>query len=70
MSKWEEIIKEHFYNKEGVEASKKNVCKMGIEIESCRRCIFEALCRYQDMIKRNKVWIGWEENYNELNMVD
>lgn len=58
MSKWEEIIKEHFYNKEDVEVSKKNVCKMGIEIESCRRCIFEALCRYQDMCERNKVRRG------------
>ena len=48
MSKWEEIIKEHFYSKEGVEVPKKNVCKMGIEISSCRQCLFEALCHYQD----------------------
>lgn len=58
MSKWEEIIKEHFYSKEGVEAPKKNVCKMGIEIESCRQCLFEALCHYQDMCERNEVRRG------------
>ena len=58
MSKWEEIIKEHFYSKECVEAPKKNVCKMGIEISSCRQCLFEALCHYQDMCKRNKVRRG------------
>ena len=58
MSKGEEIIKEHFYSKEDVETPKKNVCKIGIEIESCRKCIFEALCRYQDMCERNKVRRG------------
>lgn len=58
MSKWEEIIKEHFYSREGVEAPKKNVCKMGIEKQSCTRCIFEALCNYQSMCEKNKVRRG------------
>lgn len=58
MEKEREIISEHFYNKEGAEVSKKNVCKMGLEIEGCRRCIFEALCHYQDMCERNKVRRG------------
>ena len=57
MSKGEEIIKEHFYSKEKVE-EKKRICKMGIEIESCARCLFENLCHYNDMCERNKVRSG------------
>ena len=57
MSRGEEIIKEHFYSKEKVEG-KKRVCKMGIEIESCRACLMEALCHYEKMCEENKVWRG------------
>lgn len=57
MSKWEEIIKEHFYSKERVE-EKKRVCKKNIQIESCRACLMEALCHYEKMCKENKVWRG------------
>ena len=57
MPRWEEIIKEHFYSKEKV-GEKKRVCKMGIEIENCRKCLFENLCHYEDMCKRNNVWRG------------
>lgn len=58
MSKWEEIIKEHFYSKETVEEEKKRVCEKWIEIESCRKCLFETLCHYEKMCEENKVWRG------------
>lgn len=34
--------------RENTEANKKRICRYGLEIESCRQCLFEALCHYQD----------------------
>lgn len=31
------------------------ICKKGLQIESCRRCLFEALCHYEKMIEENNV---------------
>jgi len=30
------------------ETNEKRICKHWLQIESCRRCLFEALCHYQD----------------------
>lgn len=33
-----------------------NVCRYGLQIESCRQCLFDALCSYQDNNDKNKNW--------------
>jgi hypothetical protein len=30
------------------ETNKKRICRYGLQIESCRQCLFDALCQYQD----------------------
>jgi len=35
---------------EEIEIKEKRICKKGIQIESCRQCLFETLCHYEEMI--------------------
>lgn len=30
------------------EVKEKRICKKGLQIESCRQCLFETLCRLED----------------------
>lgn len=32
------------------------VCEKWLQIESCRKCLFELLCHYQDNNDKNKNW--------------
>lgn len=36
------------------EKSEKRICKYWLQIESCRKCLFEALCNYEDNRDRNE----------------
>lgn len=75
MSREKEIIRTHFYSKykrptNEYEHADKRICEYNLQRESCRNCLFEVLCNYQNMVKKNNVWTGWEENYDGLDMVD
>ena len=34
------------------ENKEKRICKYGLQIESCRQCLFDALCQFEDNQKR------------------
>ena len=40
------------------------ICEKWLQIESCRKCLFELLCHYEHMIdenkRRNQDWWAWE----------
>ena len=36
---------------EEYEYKDKRICKKGIQIESCRACLLEVLCHYEEMIE-------------------
>lgn len=40
------------------------ICEKWLQIESCRKCLFELLCHYEHMIdenkRRNQNWGAWE----------
>lgn len=41
-----------------------NVCRYELQIESCRQCLFDALCTYEDNNDSNKNWTT-EEWWNQ-----
>ena len=46
MTKLNDVVKEHFYETEKKEKEKKpRICKEWLQIEHCRECLFETLCR-------------------------
>lgn len=39
------------------------ICEKGLQIESCRKCLFEVLCHYQKI-----QWVKNEKSEKELNI--
>lgn len=45
------------------------ICEKGLQIESCRKCLFEVLCNYQkNLIKNSEQW--QKQNDSSLDSYD
>lgn len=48
-------MKEKEETKDWYEFAHLRICEKWLQIESCRKCLFEVLCDYEKMILKNKV---------------
>ena len=56
MKEKEKIINEYEYKD-------LRICEKGLQIESCRKCLFETLCHYENIkneLQKNDSW-NWEK---------